>query len=151
MLLCFSLSNVKNSFMTNVFFVKHSVTFIKRKLKYFTRYSTILWRPDLDSPLRTNFELGEKQNQTNYTEAKKLDLAISSWIYIVWRWFRWGIEENSIPVPYFSTTYITGALLVAALFGIVKHNIFFISHSPASSLPSLLSVSGEASYRRIKE
>lgn len=97
-------------------------------------------------------ELGEKQSQTNNnTEARKLDLAISSWIYIFWRWFRWGSEEDPIPMPYFRVTYITGALLVEARFGIVKHNVFCISHSPASSLPSLLSVSGEASYRRIKD
>lgn len=97
-------------------------------------------------------ELGEKQSQTNNnTEARKLDLAISSWIYIFWRWFRWGTEEDPIPMPYFRVTYITGVLLVEARFGIVKHNVFCISHSPASSLPSLLSVSGEASYRRIKD
>lgn len=61
-----------------------------------------------------------------------------------------GEELEEFPsIPYPKATYITAALLAAALYGIVKQDDTSLSFPPG--LLSSVSMSGEASYRRIRD
>ena len=57
--------------------------------------------------------------------------------------------EKTLSISYSRATYIIAALLVAALLGIVEQDDTSLSSPPG--LLSSVSMSGEASYRRIRD